>query len=287
MKITEYISPLRENIEKARELGKTIILIPTMGYLHSGHLSMIGVARADDEDHEKYYIVMSIFVNPIQFGPNEDYEKYPRNMINDIKLAEEAGVDIVFAPEVEEMYPDGQNLTTVKVSGITEDLCGASRPVHFEGVTTVVAKLFNIVRPDVAYFGQKDYQQFMVIKQMARDLNIPVKLIAVPTIREKDGLALSSRNLYLSETERKQAPELYQALQEGKKIILGGEKNVEKIKEIITHRIQKKTNAKIEYLEIRRAENLAPLGTINNTVVIAVAARFGKTRLIDNILVEV
>lgn len=287
MKITEYISVLRENIGKAREEGKTVVLIPTMGYLHYGHLSMVEEARKNDEDHEKVYIVMSIFVNPLQFGPNEDYERYPRNLVRDSRLAQEAGVDILFVPSVKEMYPEGKSLTTVNVGKITEGLCGAHRPGHFQGVATVVAKLFNIVLPDVAYFGQKDYQQFVVIKQMVKDLNIPVKLVAVPTVREADGLAMSSRNSYLSEEERKQAPVLYRALREAAELIVKGERQAEVIRESIIRKISTETSGKIEYVEVRKAENLDPVEKINEPVVIALAVHFGSTRLIDNIIVEV
>lgn len=287
MKITEYIDPLRENIDKAREEGKTIVLIPTMGFLHYGHLSMVEAARQNDEDHENTYIVMSIFVNPLQFGPNEDFERYPRDLTKDSRLAQEAGVDMLFAPSVEEMYPEGQSLTTVSVSKITDILCGASRPGHFQGVTTVVAKLFNIVLPDAALFGQKDYQQFIVIRQMVKDMNIPVKLYAVPTVRESDGLALSSRNAYLAEEERKQAPVLFQALQTGASMITHGESNPELVKQKIKEMISEQTEAKIDYVEILKADNLGSISEIEEKVVIAAAVYFGATRLIDNILVEV
>ncbi len=287
MKITEYITALRENIGKAREQGKTVVLIPTMGYLHYGHLSMAEAARKQDEDHEEIYIVMSIFVNPLQFGPQEDFDKYPRNLGRDSSLAQEAGVDILFVPAIEEMYPERENLTQVSVSGLTNILCGLQRPGHFQGVTTVVAKLFNIVLPDVAYFGQKDYQQFVVIKQMVKDLNIPVKLIAAPTVREADGLAMSSRNSYLEAKERKQAPILYHSLLEGASLIASGEKRPEVVREKIRQKINKETSGKIEYVEILKADNLGPVDTLQGQVVIALAVHFGPTRLIDNILVEV
>lgn len=286
MKITEYITTLRENIDKARQQGKTVVLIPTMGFLHSGHLSMAEDARSQDEDREKIYIIMSIFVNPIQFGPNEDYDKYPRNLVRDSRLAQEAGVDMLFVPSVEEMYPDGQILTAVNVSKVTDDLCGARRPGHFQGVATVVAKLFNIVLPDAAYFGQKDYQQVVVIRQMVKDLNIPVKLIVFPTVREADGLAMSSRNSYLDQEQRRQAPVLYEALQEGANLIGKGEQSPEVVKEQIRQRIRNNSDGKIEYVEIRKAENLSPIEKINCQVVIALAVHFGSTRLIDNIIVE-
>ncbi|HHV63726.1 MAG TPA: pantoate--beta-alanine ligase [Peptococcaceae bacterium] len=287
MKITEYINTLRENVAVAREQGKTVVLIPTMGFLHSGHLSMVEAVRKQDEDYEKFYIVMSIFVNPLQFGPNEDYDRYPRNLVRDTRLAQEAGVDLLFTPSVQEMYPDGPSLTRVNVAKVTDDLCGSHRPGHFEGVATVVSKLFNIVLPDFAYFGQKDYQQYVVIKQMVKDLNIPVQVLLAPTVREEDGLAMSSRNAYLRPEERRQAPVLYRSLQEAAQLIAGGERDVNVVREKIRQRITNETNGKIEYIEIRRADNLAKIERISGAVVIALAVYFGSTRLIDNILVEV
>ncbi len=287
MNCSKHITDLRENIKQARNQGKKIILIPTMGFLHKGHLSMAEHARRQDNSRSKLYIVMSIFVNPLQFGPNEDYEKYPRDLAGDSKLAGEAGVDLLFTPSVHEMYPEGQNLTTVNISGITDELCGVRRPGHFQGVATVVNKLFNIVLPDFAYFGQKDYQQVTVLKQMAEDLNIPVEIIVFPTVREKDGLAMSSRNLYLSPQEREEAPVLFRSLQEGAALIAAGEKQPEIVREKIMQRIRNESNGKIEYVEVRKANNLAKLNTINCPVVIALAVEFGRTRLIDNVLVEV
>ncbi|RNC28709.1 MAG: Pantothenate synthetase [Candidatus Dichloromethanomonas elyunquensis] len=287
MKITEYITPLKENIDKAREEGKTVVLVPTMGFLHYGHLAMVEDARKKDENHEEIYIVMSIFVNPLQFGPNEDFNKYPRNLERDSRLAQEAGVDMLFVPSIEEMYPNGKSLTTVNVFTVPDGLCGAFRPGHFQGVATVVSKLFNIVWPDAAYFGQKDYQQFIVIKQMVTDLNLPITLIPYPTVREPDGLAMSSRNSYLSKEQREQAPVLYRALQEGASLIDSGEKRMEVIREKIIQRISFQTDGKIEYVEIRRADDLSPVEIINGTIVIALAVHFGGTRLIDNIIVGV
>ncbi len=287
MKITEYINNLRENIFLARQQGKTIILIPTMGFLHHGHLAMVEDARRDDEDREKVYIVMSIFVNPLQFGENEDFDRYPRNLVRDSRLAQEAGVDMLFVPSVQEMYPNGQSLTTINVSRVSDILCGGKRPGHFQGVATVVAKLFNIALPDLAYFGQKDYQQFVVINQVVKDLDIPVQLIAFPTVREDDGLAMSSRNSYLSPEERQQAPILYCALQEGATMIAENETNPNVIKTRIEERISKESKGKIDYIEIRNAYNLEQLTKIKGAIVIALAVQFGSTRLIDNIIVEV
>lgn len=287
MKIVENITPLKKNIEIARKQGKTIVLIPTMGFLHSGHLSMVQGARKQDQNHKNIYIVMSIFVNPLQFGPAEDFEKYPRNLERDGKLAQEAGVDILFVPSVQEMYPEGQSLTAVSVSQITDSLCGAHRPGHFQGVATVVAKLFNIVFPDQAYFGQKDFQQCIVIKQLTRDLNFPVKITVFPTVRESDGLAMSSRNAYLNAEHRQQAQVLYRSLQEGASLISEGEVRTETIKEKIRQRIRNDSEGKIEYVEIRKADNLVVVETIECPVVIALAVYFGSTRLIDNMIVEV
>jgi len=287
MKITEYINTLRESIDEARQQGKTVILIPTMGYLHYGHLAMVEDARKQDEDHQRNFIIMSIFVNPLQFGPQEDFEKYPRNLVRDSQLAKQAGVDVLFVPAVEEMYPNGKSLTTVKVSEVTDDLCGAYRPGHFEGVATVVNKLFNIVLPDAAYFGQKDFQQFVVIRKMVKDLNMPIQLIAYPTVREADGLAMSSRNTYLDAEQREQAPVLYRSLQEAASLIAGGEHSVEVIKQRILHRISCESQGKIEYVEIRRTDDLTQITRIKGSVVIALAVHFGLTRLIDNHIVEV
>ena len=287
MKITEYIAVLRENVKQARNQGKTIVLIPTMGFLHYGHLSMVEAARQGDEEHERNYIVMSIFVNPLQFGPNEDYDRYPRDLIRDSRLAQEAGVDLLFVPSVQEMYPEGESLTTVNVTKVSAELCGAHRPGHFQGVATVVNKLFNIVLPDVAYFGQKDYQQFIVTKQMVKDLNIPLKIALMPTIREADGLALSSRNSYLNPEQRKQAPVLFNSLRNAAELIQAGERNPEVILNTIEQRIRNESDGQIEYIEIRKAENLEKVEKINGSVVIALAVHFGSTRLIDNIIVEV
>jgi len=287
MKTTEIISALRHNLEQARNQGKKIVLIPTMGFLHQGHLSMVEAAGKQELAKEKnIYTVMSIFVNPLQFGPSEDYEKYPRDIDLDSRLAREAGVDMLFVPSVREMYPEGKSLTAVDVSELTSGLCGAGRPGHFQGVATVVTKLFNIVLPDLAYFGQKDYQQCAVIKQMVRDLNIPVKILVFPIVREDNGLAMSSRNAYLNSKELAEAPVLYRALLEGKARILAGERNSCVIRDTIMQRISNESCGKIEYVEIRNAENLKDLTIIECPAVIALAVSFGGTRLIDNILVE-
>ncbi|GAE89106.1 pantoate-beta-alanine ligase [Acetivibrio straminisolvens JCM 21531] len=213
MRVIETISDLKAIVRTQKSMGRTIGFVPTMGYLHEGHLSLVNMSLQNND-----YTIMSIFVNPTQFGPNEDFDRYPRDMERDLKLAESAGVDVVFAPSVKEMYPDGYN-TYVNVEGITEVLCGKSRPGHFRGVTTIVAKLFNIVEPHRAYFGQKDAQQVAVIKKMVRDLNMNIEIITCPIVREEDGLAMSSRNVYLSPEERKSALILSKSLMESEELI--------------------------------------------------------------------
>ena len=286
MKITEYIDVLRENVANAHHLGKKIVFVPTMGYLHRGHLSMAEAIRNRDENCEQYYVVMSIFVNPLQFGPGEDYEKYPRDLVRDTSLAKKAGVDLLFVPAVEEIYPTGATLTSVQVRGMSEGLCGAGRPGHFQGVATVVTKLFNIVRPDIAIFGQKDYQQFMVIRQLIHDLCFPIRLIMAPTVREGDGLAMSSRNAYLNEEERRQAPILYAALREGAALIQAGERNADAICTRVREAILRGSQARIEYVELRQAEDFSSSSGITDDSVILVAAKLGRTRLIDNLIVS-
>lgn len=280
MKIINTIGQLRIWHAMEREKGRKIGFVPTMGYLHEGHLSLVTAAK-----HENDAVIMSIFVNPLQFGPNEDYKTYPRNIDRDTHLAEGAGVDVVFIPEVSEMYPYYPQLTTVEVRDVSERLCGASRPGHFTGVTTVVTKLFNIVQPDAAYFGQKDYQQVQVIKKMVADLNMPVKIVTVPIKRETDGLAMSSRNTYLSAGERKEALCLNEALQLGKGSYEKGEKDADKLTEIMRQRITVEPSALIDYIEICDAETLKPIDKITCPAVIALAVKIGRTRLIDNIVI--
>lgn len=280
MKIIRKIEELKDILREEQKKGKEIGLVPTMGYLHEGHQSLIRKA-ADEND----LVVVSIFVNPTQFGPNEDLEKYPRDLNRDIQLTEEAGGDIIFAPEAAEMYPK-EYLTYVEVENITEALCGASRPGHFRGVTTVVSKLFHIVRPDRAYFGQKDAQQAIVIQRMVTDLNMDVMIEVCPIIREVDGLAMSSRNIYLSIEERKQAVVLFQALSRGTELIKQGEKNALKVKNEIEKMILEKPLAKIDYVSVVDFKTLKDVDKIEGKVLIAVAVKFGQTRLIDNMVVE-
>ena len=281
MRVIRSIQEMYKLSESARKEGKIIGFVPTMGYLHEGHLSLIRTARKRCD-----LLVVSIFVNPTQFGPNEDLNSYPRDFERDSKLCEKEGVDVIFAPSAEEMYPDGYS-TWVEVKGpVTEVLCGAFRPGHFRGVTTVVAKLFNIVQPHFAVFGQKDAQQLVVIKKMTRELNFPVEIVAAPTVREKDGLAMSSRNEYLNENERKVAPKIYQSLILAKNMLLSGERDTEKIKNEMRKFLESAKLIKIQYIDIVDADTLKPLKNAQGRVMVALAAFLGRARLIDNIIVD-
>ncbi len=282
MLIFETAQAMQAWCKQQKKAGQTIGLVPTMGYLHQGHLSLVQEARRQCDR-----VVVSIFVNPIQFGVGEDLDKYPRDLSGDCKLLEEAQTDAVFAPSARDMYPEGY-ATFVEMEGtITNRLCGASRPGHFRGVTTVVSKLFNICLPDQAFFGQKDAQQVLVIEKMVRELNFPLEIVRVPIKREADGLAMSSRNVYLSSEQRCQALALSQALQEAGAIIGQGERDPAKIISGIQTRIESAPEARIDYIEIYRAEDLADIKQIEGKVLIALAVKFGNTRLIDNLLVEV
>ena len=275
--IIETVKELREYLAGQRAAIKTVGLVPTMGFLHEGHLSLIREAKAEND-----VVVVSDFVNPTQFGPNEDFESYPRNIERDTELALSAGADVIFYPSVSEMYPP-ESSTYVEVEGnITRVLCGASRPTHFRGVTTVVNKLFNIVEPNKAYFGQKDAQQVAVLTKMVKDLHMDIELIICPIVREPDGLAMSSRNTYLSAEERKQAVILNQALKKAKNAFANGEKDVVKLTEIITDKINEMPLAVIDYVSILDFPSLKPIITIEKDALGAVAVKFGKTRLIDN-----
>ncbi len=282
MTIIESIQKMQKLSLSARACGKRIGFVPTMGYLHEGHLSLIRIARQNSD-----VLVVSIFVNPTQFSPGEDFERYPRDLQRDIKLCEQEKVDIVFAPSIAEMYPDGYS-TYVEVSGkMTGVLCGAFRPGHFRGVTTVVSKLFNIVQPDFAVFGQKDGQQLAVIKKMVSDLNMPVEIISAPTMREKDGLAMSSRNEYLTADERAVAPALYQSLLLAQKMISAGVRDANAIISAMREMLEGFAVFRIQYIEIVDADTLQPIQKIEGKVMIALAAFLGKTRLIDNIIIQV
>jgi len=281
MKIIHSVADMQAEAEALRRSGQTIGFVPTMGYLHEGHLSLLRIARKRAD-----VTVMSIFVNPTQFGPNEDLERYPRDFERDERLAREEGCDILFYPSAEEMYPHPYR-TYVVVEEITHVLCGKSRPTHFRGVTTIVAKLFNIVKPHFAVFGQKDAQQVIVIKQMARDLNFNLDILTGPIVREPDGLAMSSRNAYLSADERKDALNLYKSLTEAKRLIEAGERDALKIKNAIERILRQGKSVRTDYIEIVDTTNLKPVEKIQGDVLIALAVFVGKTRLIDNIQLTV
>ena len=263
---------------EARLSGKTIALVPTMGALHAGHLALVDMA-CDTAD----ITVVSIFVNPIQFGEGEDFERYTRDLATDTATLESRVVDIVFAPEPEEMYPDGF-ATTVTVSECTGGLCGASRPGHFDGVATVVTKLFNIVRPDIAVFGQKDAQQLAVIRRLNDDLDLSVTILAAPVVREPDGLAMSSRNIHLSCKEREQAPVIHRALTRARELAVGGETDAGTITAAVTGMISEAPLADIEYVAVVNADTIEPVERVSGGELCAVGVRFGTTRLIDNVL---
>ncbi len=273
-------TPLRQAVAAARRAGKTVGLVPTMGALHAGHKSLIDAARAADG-----FVVVSIFVNPKQFGATEDLARYPRPLARDLEMCAAAGVDFVFTPAEETMYPSGFR-TFVEVSGLSEVLEGASRTGHFRGVATVVLKLFNLVQPDRAYFGQKDAQQVRIIQQMARDLNVPVEVVILPTVRESDGLALSSRNQYLDADQRREAAALNEALTEAESLIRSGERDSAAIEQTMAQRIARARGAVLDYAAAVDAETLRPAAPLRGTILLALAVRFGGTRLIDNRVVE-
>jgi pantoate--beta-alanine ligase len=280
MEVAKTIEEVRSLVSAARSTGKRIGLVPTMGALHIGHISLIEAAVKDCD-----FVVVSIFVNPTQFGPGEDFEKYPRPFEADLKICRQAGADVVFAPTPAEMYPR-ENLTWVTVEQLTEPLCGRSRPGHFRGVTTVCSKLFNIVTPGVAYFGQKDAQQAIVIKRMVADLNMPLEIIVCPTVREPNGLAVSSRNQYLSEQQRTDAANIYKSLQTCRKLIEAGTTDTHKIIAEMQKILKQIPSGQIEYVSIVDAETLQSIEKIAGEVLAAVAVKVGPARLIDNILVD-
>ena len=259
-------------------LKEPVGFVPTMGFLHAGHMSLVRKARAENKT-----VVVSIYVNPTQFGPKEDLSKYPRDLPRDLAMLEKEGADVVFFPADKEMYPAGYD-TWVTVDNLTKPLEGDYRPTHFRGVTTIVAKLFNIVHPTNAYFGQKDAQQVLVVKKMAADLNMNLKVIVCPTVREPDGLAMSSRNVYLTPEQRKAAPVLNRSLLLAKDLFTGGERDAAVILKKMTDLIQKEPLANIDYISISNTETLAELKIINKSALVSMAVRFGNTRLIDNII---
>ena len=280
LKLTS-IADLRAFVARARADGRRIGFVPTMGAIHAGHRSLIQAARGDCD-----VVIVSIFVNPTQFCPGEDLGSYPRPLEADLAACREEGADGVFVPEASEIYPAG-SATTVTVGRLTEGLCGAYRPEHFPGVTTVVAKLFNLVQPDRAYFGQKDGQQAVVIRRMVRDLLWPIEIVVCPTVREPDGLALSSRNAYLEPAERVQAASLYAALREAVAAIEEGEREVTTLVSAMRRRIEEAGPCEIEYLEIVEGDELTGLATVSGRCLIGLAVRIGRSRLIDNVIVEV
>jgi len=278
MEVAGTIEAVRTSVKAARRNGKRIGLVPTMGALHVGHVSLI--ERAIERCG---FVVVSIFVNPTQFGPGEDYEKYPRPVEADLEICANAGVDLVFNPSPEVMYAT-ESLTWITVERLTELLCGVSRPGHFRGVTTVCAKLFNIVLPDVAYFGQKDAQQAIVIKRMAADLNMPLEIVVCPTVREPDGLAVSSRNKYLNEQHRKEAANIYKSLTMCKEMRLAGVADAKEIIDAMRKILEQIDGGEIEYVEIVDTETLRSVDEIEGKVLAAVAVKLGPARLIDNIV---
>ena len=280
MDICYTIKDVRERVNAWKREGLTVGFVPTMGYLHEGHKSLMEAARANNDK-----VVVSVFVNPMQFGPNEDLESYPRDFEKDCALCESVGVDLIFHPEPKEMYTDGF-CSYVDMNGLTTELCGKSRPIHFRGVQTVVLKLFNIVKPDRAYFGQKDAQQLAVIKRMVKDLNVDTDIVGCPIIREADGLAKSSRNTYLNPDERKAALILSRSLKLGRELIENGETDSNAVIKAITDSINTEPLAKIDYVDVVDFDTITPVDRIGKSVLVAIAVYIGKTRLIDNFIIE-
>lgn len=280
MRVIRNIRTMRNCVRKVKGEKKTIGFIPTMGALHQGHLSLINRAKKNCE-----VVVVSIFVNPLQFGPREDFKKYPRSFVADKQICQKIGVDFLFVPRVKEIYPPDY-CSYVRVRGLEDKLCGVFRQRHFQGVATIVHKLFNIIQPDIAYFGQKDFQQAVIINRMVRDLDIPLKIRVLPIVREKDGLAMSSRNRYLNKEERKDALVLFQSLQLAKQMLKKGERNSARIISQMKRMIKKVPNAKIDYVSIVNPESLEDVRLIEKKVLIALAVWIGKARLIDNMILN-
>ncbi|MCI0604190.1 pantoate--beta-alanine ligase [bacterium] len=281
MEIIQRILPMKESCKKAKSDGKIIGFVPTMGFLHEGHLSLVREARKMSD-----VVVVSIFVNPSQFGPTEDFDKYPRDATRDAEVLSNENIDFLFMPKVEEIYPENYH-TCVKIRDLSEKLCGASRPTHFEGVTTVVLKLFHIVEPHFAFFGQKDAQQLVIIRRMVKDLNMDVEIVRVPIVREQDGLAMSSRNVYLSPEERKAATVLYRSLDHALARVEEGERKAKTILKAMKEIISTEPLVQIDYIAATDLIELKEIKTLKGKCLIALAAYVGKTRLIDNIIVEV
>jgi len=277
----DRIADLRAACEQARASGQRVGVVPTMGYLHAGHRSLMRAAHSDTD-----FVVVTIFVNPLQFGAGEDLDRYPRDLAGDLAQCESEGVDCVFAPSVAEMYPRPP-VTTVHVADLTSDLCGAARPTHFDGVTTVVTKLFAIAGPCAAYFGRKDAQQLAVVTRMADDLNLPVEIVGCPIVRETDGLAMSSRNAYLSDADRTAAPVLFDSLRAAVGAVVEGERDAGSVLALVRRIVASEPRVTLEYAELRGSHDLTPITTLDGSVVLALAARVGGTRLIDNVHLRV
>ncbi|HUU11524.1 MAG TPA: pantoate--beta-alanine ligase [Phycisphaerae bacterium] len=280
MVVAERIRDVREHVAKARRAGSRISLVPTLGALHAGHASLLRAARADGG-----FVVASIFVNPTQFGPGEDLARYPRPLEQDLQVCRREGVDLVFTPSAAEMYPGGPG-TTVRVPVLSETMCGASRPGHFDGVTTVVAKLLAIVGPDAAYFGEKDAQQLAIVRRMVRDLNLPVEIRGCPLVRDADGLATSSRNVYLSPEERRRALALGQALAAARDRVVAGERDARALAQDLRQRLDAADGLATEYVAVVDPDTLEDIERIGDQVLVATAVRVGPTRLIDNLLLR-
>ena len=279
MQILSTVNEVRNAVKAWQKEGKTVGLVPTMGFLHEGHVSLINRAVAEND-----HVVVSIFVNPTQFGPNEDFEAYPRDLEMDAKMCEEAGADIIFHPEASEMYPENFS-SFVNMTGLTDALCGKSRPIHFQGVCTVVSKLFNIIPADNAYFGEKDAQQLAIIKRMVKDLNFDITIKGCPIVRESDGLAKSSRNTYLNAEERQAALVLSKAVNCGKEMVADGEKDASVILSAMKDIINAEPLARIDYVEMVDMNTMKNIDTVSGDVLCAMAVFVGKTRLIDNFIV--
>ena len=278
MKLVEHIDDLRHLLDDARAEGRTVGFVPTMGFFHQGHRSLMRAARAHHD-----LVVVSLFVNPLQFGPGEDLDAYPRDRDGDAAVCEAEGVDFLFAPSAEEMYPAGRPVTSVAVAGLSEGMCGRDRPVHFGGVATVVTKLFSIVGPCTAYFGKKDFQQLTIVRRLVDDLSLPVRVVGCSLLREPDGVAMSSRNAYLEPDDRQAAAVLFRALQVGVAEIEMGERDPATVRRVVANTITAEPRVRLEYAEVVSADDLERLERIEGRVLIAVAARAGKARLIDNV----
>jgi|YNPNPStandDraft_1061719.scaffolds.fasta_scaffold18924_3 pantoate--beta-alanine ligase len=280
MRVLETIAAMKQQMKAWRQAGKSVGLVPTMGYFHEGHLSLMRQARAENDA-----VVVSLFVNPTQFGPHEDLERYPRDFAQDCRKAEALGVDVLFAPTAEEMYPPGY-CTYVHVEGLTDSLCGASRPGHFRGVATVVLKLFHIIPADRAYFGEKDFQQLRVIQRMVADLNLDVEIIPMPIVREPDGVAMSSRNAYLNPAERQAAGVLYRALQRAQEAVAAGERDARKLQQAVTAFIRSEPLARIDYVAVVDPQTLEEVSEVAGPTLLALAVHIGPARLIDNVMLH-